>query len=253
MPATLPPPLPEEDQMSAFIKELPPPTDFMDVDALPSPPRVYHPVTGAPLHSCSLVMHLPSPEASPSVSKPMEASASADGVEVPLKEKKTKNKGKGKVAVPNPVTNHTPSPPTVIATSSAREEPPPQKRKVLKRKCAPKAVVPSEPGSFKLTCSSVAASKAAAIPSTARGSGIAGPSVKSLAFLPRRFLKRLSARLQRLLPPMLFKAPTGCFLVIPSNSSWLPSLLKLKTLTTRVSLLTGITAVPSSRTTASRI
>ncbi len=131
MPATLPPPLPEEDQLSAFIDELPPPADFMDVDVPPSPPRVYHPVTGVPLHSDSLVVCSPSPEASPSVSKPAEASASVAGIDVPSKEKKTKSKGKGKVAAPDPVLARTPSPPAVVATSSAREEPPPQNKKVF--------------------------------------------------------------------------------------------------------------------------
>ncbi len=119
MPVTLPPPLPEEDQVSAFVEELSPPTNFMDVDAPPSPPRVYHPVTGAPLPSRSLVTCLPLPEASLHVTKSMETSASADGIEVQPKEKKTKNKGKGKVAAPDPVPARTPSPPAIVATSSA--------------------------------------------------------------------------------------------------------------------------------------
>ncbi len=102
MPTTLPPPLPEEDQLSAFIEELPSPTDFMDVDARLSPPRVYHPVSGIPLPPRSLVVHSPLPEAFLSVPKPTEASASADGIEVLPKEKKTKNKGKGKVTAPDP-------------------------------------------------------------------------------------------------------------------------------------------------------
>ncbi|PBL01514.1 hypothetical protein ARMGADRAFT_1073797 [Armillaria gallica] len=58
-PMMLPPPLPEEEQSSAIVKELSPSVNFMDVDAPPSPPRVNHSVTGAPLHSHSLVMHLP--------------------------------------------------------------------------------------------------------------------------------------------------------------------------------------------------
>ncbi len=180
--------------MSAFIEELPPPTDFMDVDVPLSPPRVYHPVTGTPLCSGSLVVHSPSPEASPPVSKPAEASASADGIKVPPKKKKTKNKGKGKVTAPDPVLARTPSPPAIVATSSAQEEPPPQKKKALKRKCAPDAVAPSEPGSSRPTGSSVTASKAAAFPSTAGGSRIAGPSVKKPHFSPKKVSKKASPK-----------------------------------------------------------
>ncbi len=102
----------------------------------------------------------------------------------------TKNKGKGKVAAPDPVLAHTPSPPAVIATSSAQEELPPQKKKVLKRKCTPDVVTPSKPGSSRPTRSSVAASKAAAIPSTAGASGIVGPSVKKPRFSPKKISKK---------------------------------------------------------------
>lgn len=51
-------------------------------------------------------------------------------------------------------------------------------------------VAPSEPGSSKPTCSSIAASKVAAIPSITEGSGIAGPSVKKPRFSPKRVSKK---------------------------------------------------------------
>lgn len=115
----LPLPLPEEEQSSAIVEELSSSVNFMNMDAPPSPPRVYHLVTGALLHSCSLVMHSPLPEASPPVSKPMETSASAGGSKGQLKGKQTKNKGKGKVTASNPPPTCTPSPPTTVTTSAA--------------------------------------------------------------------------------------------------------------------------------------
>ncbi len=100
-------------------------------------------------------------------------------------------KAKGKIAVLDPVPAHTPSPSTVVATSSAQEEPP-QKKKALKRKHAPEVVAPSEPGSSKLTHSSVTASKAPVIPSATGSSGIAGPSVKKPQFSPKKASKEAS-------------------------------------------------------------
>ncbi|PBK85150.1 hypothetical protein ARMGADRAFT_1036633 [Armillaria gallica] len=140
--------LPCWDKVSAFIEKLPSPTDFMNVDALLLPLRVYHPVTGAPLHSRSLVVHSPLPKASSPVSKPVEASASASGNKSQPKEKMMKNKGK-------------------------------KKKKTLKRKHAPGATAPSEPGPSKLTCTSAA-----------NGSVVTGPSIKKPWFSPKKAFKR---------------------------------------------------------------
>lgn len=93
-PMTLPPPLPEEEQLSTIFEELPSSVNFMEVDAPPSPPRVYHLVTGTLLHSCSLVMHSPSPEASPSYC--------GNKLQQHEKKKKKKVKGKGKAVALSP-------------------------------------------------------------------------------------------------------------------------------------------------------
>ncbi|PBK94563.1 hypothetical protein ARMGADRAFT_1028978 [Armillaria gallica] len=187
-PMTLPPPLPEEDQVSAFMEELPPPTNFMDVDAPPSPPRVYHLVTGTPLPSCSLVMHLPLPEASPS--------PCGDGIQQHERRKKKKVKGKGKAVAHSPK----PSPPTVTATladiaaSSVYEAPPSLPKKVPKQKRAPEKTAPSVSGPSKSTHASVAASKSAAIPSTSNGSVAAGHAIKKPWFSLKKASKKASRK-----------------------------------------------------------
>ncbi|PBK79663.1 hypothetical protein ARMGADRAFT_1092928 [Armillaria gallica] len=185
-PMTLPPPLPEEERPSTVVEELPPPGDSMDVDALPSPPRVYHPVTGTPLHSCSLVMHSPSPEALPS--------NCGNEVQQREKRKKKKAKGKGKAVVLSPE----PSPPVAaasanVAASLSCEEPPSPPKKVLKRKHTPSKTVPSEPGPSKLTCARVAAPSAAVIPSDAEASDAIHPTVKKPCFSPKKASKKKSS------------------------------------------------------------
>ncbi|PBK92333.1 hypothetical protein ARMGADRAFT_1081118 [Armillaria gallica] len=185
-PTMLPPPLPEEAQPSTIIEELPPPGDSMDVDALPSPPRVYHLVTGTLLHSRSLVVHSPSPEASPS--------NCGDKIQQCEKWKKKKAKGKGKAVVLSPK----PSPPVAatsanIATSLSHEEPPSPPKKVLKRKCAPTRTVPSEPGPSKLTCARVATPTTAVIPSDAEASNAVRPSIKKPHFSPKKASKKKSS------------------------------------------------------------
>ncbi|PBK99299.1 hypothetical protein ARMGADRAFT_1074178 [Armillaria gallica] len=184
-PMTLPPPLPEEEQPSTIIEKLPPPGDSMDVDALPSPPRVYHLVTSTPLHSRSLVVHSSSPEASPS--------NHGNKIQQHEKWKKKKAKGKSKAVVLSPE----PSPPVAaasanIATSLSREEPPSPK-KVLKRKRTPSKTVPSEPGPSKLTRARVAAPTAAVIPSDAEASDAICPTIKKPRFSPKKASKKKSS------------------------------------------------------------
>ncbi|PBK84297.1 hypothetical protein ARMGADRAFT_1088537 [Armillaria gallica] len=187
-PMMLPPPLPEEEQPSTIVEKLPPPGDSMDVDTLPSPPRVYHLVTSTLLHSCSLVVRSPSPEVLPS--------NHGDKIQQCKKRKKKKAKGKGKAVVLSPE----PSPPPVaatsanIATSLSREEPPSPPKRVLKRKHAPSKTVPSEPGPSKLTCARVATPTAAVIPSDAEASNTVCPTVKKPCFSPKKASKKKSSR-----------------------------------------------------------
>ncbi|PBK94911.1 hypothetical protein ARMGADRAFT_1078783 [Armillaria gallica] len=182
-----PSPLPEEEQPSTIVEELPPPGNSIDVDALPSPPRVYHLVTGTPLHSRSLVVHSPSPEASPS--------NRGNEIQQHEKRKKKKAKGKGKAVVLSPE----PSPSVTaasanVATSLSREEPPSPPKKVLKRKCPPSKTVPSEPGPSKSTHARVAAPTTAVIPSDAEASDAIRPSIKKPHFSPKKASKKKSSR-----------------------------------------------------------
>ncbi|PBK98299.1 hypothetical protein ARMGADRAFT_1075163 [Armillaria gallica] len=186
-PTTLPPPLPEEEQPSTVIEELPPPGDSMDVDVPPSLPRVYHLVTGTLLHSRSLVVHSPSPAASPSTH--------GDKVQQCEKQKKKKAKGKGKAVVLSPE----PSPPVTaasanVATSLSHEEPPSLPKKVLKRKRAPSKTIPSEPGPSKSTRARVAAPSTAVIPSNAEASDAIRPTVKKPRFSPKKASRKKSSR-----------------------------------------------------------
>ncbi|PBK95932.1 hypothetical protein ARMGADRAFT_1028180 [Armillaria gallica] len=176
----------EEEWPSTIVEELPPPGDSIDVDVVPSPPRVYHLVTGTPLHSCSLVVCSPSPKASPS--------NHGDEIQQREKQKKKKAKGKGKAVVLSPE----PSPPVTaasanIATSLSHEEPPSPPKKVLKRKCAPSKTVPSEPGPSKLTCARVATPTTAVIPSDAEASDAIRPSIKKPCFSPKKASKKKSS------------------------------------------------------------
>ncbi|PBK82080.1 hypothetical protein ARMGADRAFT_1038859 [Armillaria gallica] len=186
-PMTPPPPLPEEEQPSTIVEELPSPGNFMDVDAPPSPPRIYHLVTSTPLHSGSLVVHSPSPKVLPS--------NCGDEIQQCKKRKKKKAKGKGKAVVLSPE----PSPPPVaatsadIATSLSCEEPPSLPKKVLKRKHAPSKTVPSEPGPSKLTHARVATPTAAVIPSDAEASDAVCPTIKKPWFSPKKASKKKSS------------------------------------------------------------
>ncbi|PBK97948.1 hypothetical protein ARMGADRAFT_1027331 [Armillaria gallica] len=185
-PTTPPPPLPEEEQPSTIVEELPPPGDSMDVDAPPSPPRVYHLVTDTLLHSRSLVVCSPSPEASPS--------NCGDKIQQRKKQKKKKAKGKGKAVVLSPK----PSPPVTaasanITTSLSHEEPPSPLKKVLKRKHAPLKTVPSEPGPFKSTYARVATPTTAVIPSDTEASNAICPTIKKPHFSPKKASKKKSS------------------------------------------------------------
>ncbi|PBK87893.1 hypothetical protein ARMGADRAFT_1085228 [Armillaria gallica] len=179
-PMTLPPSLPEEEQLSTIVEELPHPGDFMDVDVLPSPPRVYHLVTGTLLHSCSLVVCSSSPEASPS--------NHGNEIQQCKKRKKKKAKGKGKAVVLSPVLS-----PPPVTTPSAHEEPPSLPKKVLKRKHTPSKTAPSEPGPSKLTHARVATPTAAVIPSNAEASNAVHPTVKKPCFSPKKASKKKSS------------------------------------------------------------
>ncbi|PBK64170.1 hypothetical protein ARMSODRAFT_1023340 [Armillaria solidipes] len=101
---TTPPPLlPVEEWLSIIVEQSPPP-----VDAPPSPPWAYHPMTGAPLHSRSLViMSLAPDEPSPPAPAPSQA-PSRHGTQGQAKGKKSKDKGKGKATAPAPASARSP-------------------------------------------------------------------------------------------------------------------------------------------------
>ncbi|PBL04602.1 hypothetical protein ARMGADRAFT_1071039 [Armillaria gallica] len=169
-PITPPPPLPEEEQSSTIVEELSPSVKFMDVDAPPSPPRVYHLVTDISFQLCNKIQQCE-------------------------KRKKKKVKGKGKAVALNPE----PSPPSVVTTSTdvttspTHEEPPSPPKQVLKRKHTPTKTAPSEPGLSKPTHASIAASKAAVIPSDAEASNAACLAVKKPQFSPKKASKKKSS------------------------------------------------------------
>ncbi|KAK0456973.1 hypothetical protein EV421DRAFT_1896189 [Armillaria borealis] len=142
-PTTPPPPLPVKEQPSTAVEEFPPPVEPMDVDEPPLPPRVYHLVTGVPLHSRSLVITSPAPDAlSPSAPEPSKAPSTRSNQGRP-KGKKSKNKGKGKATAPVPEPARSPSPVVVLPVSAAREELPLPKKN-LKRKRSTAAATTSE-------------------------------------------------------------------------------------------------------------
>ncbi|SJL03038.1 uncharacterized protein ARMOST_06383 [Armillaria ostoyae] len=205
-PMTPPPPLPVEEQLSIVVEQSPPPVDLMDVDAPPSPPRAYHPMTGAPLHSRSLVVMSPAPdEPSPPVPVPSQA-PSKRGNHGQSKGKKGKDKGKGKATAPAPA--HSPSPVADLPVSAAREELPLPKKN-LKRKRSTAAATTSEAGpstqatSSRPTRARSATAKAARIPDaqTDGESAKAGPSVKKPRFSPEKAAKPKSFKLPTTVAP----------------------------------------------------
>ncbi|KAK0435984.1 hypothetical protein EV421DRAFT_1739849 [Armillaria borealis] len=200
-PMTPPPPLPVEEQLSAVIEELPPPVEPMDIDKPPSPPRAYHPMTRAPLHSHSLViMSLAPDKPSPSAPKPSHVSA-MHGNQGQSKGKKGKDKGKGKAAAPAPVPTHSPSPVVVPPIFTVHEEAPIPKKN-LKRKHSTAAANTSEAGSSTQATSSCpthacsATTKAAHIPDvqTNAESAKAGPLVKKPCFSLEKAAKPTSSK-----------------------------------------------------------
>ncbi|SJK98946.1 uncharacterized protein ARMOST_02224 [Armillaria ostoyae] len=205
-PTTPPPPLPVEERLSIVVEQSPPPVDLMDVDAPPSPPRAYHPMTGAPLHSRSLVvMSLAPDEPSPPVPAPSQA-PSKHGNHGQSKGKKGKDKGKGKATAPAPA--RSPSPVADLPVSAAREEPPLPKKN-LKRKHSTAAATTSEAGpstqatSSRPTHARSATAKAARIPDaqTDGESAKAGPSVKKPRFSPEKAVKPKSFKLPTTVTP----------------------------------------------------
>ncbi|SJL19089.1 uncharacterized protein ARMOST_22697 [Armillaria ostoyae] len=192
-PTTPPPPLPVEEQLSTAVEEFPPPVEPMDVDEPPSPPWVYHPMTGVPLHSHSLVIMSLAPDVpSPPAPEPSKA-PSTRGNQGRPKGKKSKNKGKGKATAPVPEPARSPLPVVVLPVSAAREEPPLPKKN-LKRKRSTAAATTSEAGpstqatSSRPTRARSATSRAARIPEalTDAESAKAGPSVKKPRFSPEK-------------------------------------------------------------------
>ncbi|PBK60836.1 hypothetical protein ARMSODRAFT_1026114 [Armillaria solidipes] len=207
-PMTPPPPLPVEEPLSTVVEELPPPVDPMEIDEPPSPPRAYHPMTGAPLHSRSLVVMSPAPdEPSPPAPEPSKAPSKRDNQGKP-KGKKGKDKGKSKFVVPVPEPARTPTPPIILPTSAARAEPPLPK-KDLKRKRPAAQAATSEAGpstqatSSRPTRARSATAKAAHIPEvqTDADSERAGPSVKKPRFSPEKVAKRKPSQ------PIMIAAP----------------------------------------------
>ncbi|KAK0445257.1 hypothetical protein EV421DRAFT_1902721 [Armillaria borealis] len=216
---TPPPPLPVEERLSIVIEQSPPPVDLMDVDEPPSPPRVYHPVTGVPLHSCSLVIISPAPdEPSSPAPTPSQAQASKRGSQGQSTGKKGKDKGKGKATAPAPVPARSPSPIVVPPVSAVREEPLFPKKN-LKRKCSTAATNTSEAGpstqatSSRPTRACSATAKAARIPDihTNAESAKAGPSVKKPCFSHEKAATSKSSK-----PPVTV-APDPA----PQDSNWM--------------------------------
>ncbi|PBK70563.1 hypothetical protein ARMSODRAFT_974485 [Armillaria solidipes] len=200
-PTTPPPPLPVEEPLSIVVEELPPPVEPMEVDEPPSPPRAYHPMTGAPLYSRSLVItSLAPPEPSPPVLEPSQAPSKRRNQGQP-KGKKGKSKGKGKATAPVPESARSPTPPPLPQTSAAHGEPPLPKKN-LKRKRPTTQAATSEAGPSTQTTSSCpthacsATAKAALIPEVQLDvdSESAGPSVKKPRFSPEKVAKRKSSQ-----------------------------------------------------------
>ncbi|KAK0429658.1 hypothetical protein EV421DRAFT_1914271 [Armillaria borealis] len=182
-PMTWPPPLPVEELLSTVIEEL------------PSPPQAYHPMTGAPLHSRSLVVLSSAPDAP--VPEPSKAPSPKCGGQSNLKGAKSKAKGKSKAIVPIPEPACTPTLPPTPQTSAIREEPPLPK-KSLKRKHPVTESTPPESGpstqveGSRSTRARSATSKAACLPEAPSDaeSKRAGPSVKKPHFSPEKVARR---------------------------------------------------------------
>ncbi|PBK63417.1 hypothetical protein ARMSODRAFT_980062 [Armillaria solidipes] len=207
-PTMLPPPLPVEEQLSTVVEELPPPVEPMEIDEPPSLPRAYHPMTGAPLHSRSLVVMSPAPdEPSPPAPEPSKAPSKCDNQGKP-KGKKGKDKGKNKFIVPVPEPARTPMLPIILPTSAAHAEPPLPKKNLKRKRPATQAAT-SEAGpstqatSLCPTCARSATAKAARIPEvqTDADSKRAGPSVKKPRFSPEKVAKCKSSQ------PIMTAAP----------------------------------------------
>ncbi|PBK64752.1 hypothetical protein ARMSODRAFT_978979 [Armillaria solidipes] len=208
-PTTLPPPLPVEERLSIIVEQSPPPVDLLDVDAPPSPPQAYHPMTGAPLHSRSLVvMSLAPDEPSPPAFEPSEAPSPKRGGQSKPKGVKSKAKGKGKAVVPVPEPARSPTPPPVPQTSAARDEPSlPKKNLKRKRSTAAantsEAVPSTQATSSHPTRACSATTKAARIPDaqTDDESAKAGPSVKKPRFSPEKAARPKSFKLPTTVAP----------------------------------------------------
>ncbi|KAK0431513.1 hypothetical protein EV421DRAFT_1911774 [Armillaria borealis] len=215
-PTMPPPPLPVEEQLSIIVEQSPPPVDLMDVDTPPSPPRAYHPMTGAPLHSRSLVVLSPAPdEPSPSSPTPSQAPSKC-GTQGQAKGKKGKDKGKGKATAPTPA--HSPSPIADLPVSATCDEPPLPKKN-LKRKRSTAAATTSEAGPLtqatgsRSTHARSATTKAAHIPDTLTDaeSAKAGPLVKKPHFSHEKAVTSKSSK-----PPITIAADPA-----PQDSNWM--------------------------------
>ncbi|SJL07107.1 uncharacterized protein ARMOST_10450 [Armillaria ostoyae] len=195
-----PPPLPVEEPLSIVVEELPPPAEPMEVDEPPSLPRAYHPMTGAPLYSCSLVITSPAlDEPSPPTLEPSQAPSKRSNQGKP-KGKKGKDKGKGKAPAPIPEPARSPMLPIILPTSAARAEPPLPKKDLKRKRPATQAAAseagPSQATSSRPTRARSATAKAARIPEvqTDADSERAGPSVKKPRFSPEKVAKRKSSQ-----------------------------------------------------------
>ncbi|SJL18908.1 uncharacterized protein ARMOST_22510 [Armillaria ostoyae] len=202
-PMTPPPSLPVEEQLSIVVEQSPPPVDLMDVDAPPSPPRAYHPMTGAPLHSRSLVVMSPAPDEPSLLPASSKAPPPKRGNQGKSKGAKGKAKGKGKAEPAR-----SPTPPPVPPTSAARDKPPLPKKNLKRKRPATQAVA-SEAGpsivasGSRPTRARSAMAKAARIPDaqTNDESAKAGPSVKKPRFSPEKAAKPKSFKLPTTVAP----------------------------------------------------
>ncbi|SJL10756.1 uncharacterized protein ARMOST_14150 [Armillaria ostoyae] len=202
-PTTPPPPLPVEERLSIVVEQSPPPVDLMDVDTPPSPPRAYHPMTGAPLHSRSLVVMSPAPNEPSLLPESSKAPPPKRGNQGKSKGTKGKAKGKGKAEPAR-----SPTLPPVPPTSAARDEPPLPKKNLKRKRPATQAAA-SEAGpsivasGSRPTRTRSAMAKAARIPDTQTDdeSAKAGPSVKKPRFSPEKAAKPKSFKLPTTVAP----------------------------------------------------
>ncbi|SJL15090.1 uncharacterized protein ARMOST_18572 [Armillaria ostoyae] len=202
-PTMPPPPLPVEEWLSIVVEQSPPPVDLMDVDVPPSPPRAYHPMTGAPLHSRSLVVMSPAPDEPSLLPESSKAPPPKRGNQGKSKGAKGKAKGKGKAEPAR-----SPTPPPIPPTSAARDEPPLPKKNLKRKRPATQAAA-SEAGpsivasGSRPTRARSATAKAARIPDTQTDdeSAKAGPSVKKPRFSPEKAAKPKSFKLPTTVAP----------------------------------------------------